>query len=124
MTATRLKVLFLDDERDNLMAMRRVFRADFEVLVAGSIAEALALLQNGAVDVAVVDYAMPRENGITFLKQSQGKVLRGAVVLTAYADRADVQAAALGAGARVCAKPWKPTILRALIKEVGALRTP
>ena len=118
----KLAVLFIDDERDNLMAMRRVFRSDFEVLIASSVIEGLALLHTRAVDVAVVDYSMPRDNGIAFIRNAGARVKCGSIVLTAYGDRIDVRNEAVAAGAEPFGKPWDPAMLRALIFKVAQQR--
>jgi len=64
-------ILFVDDERMVLRALRRVVLSrhpDWEVLCARSASVALGLLNDhGPVDVMVTDLSMPDVDGITLL---------------------------------------------------------
>jgi len=65
------RILFVDDERMVLRALRRVVLSrhpDWEVLCARSASVALGLLSDhGPVDVMVTDLSMPDVDGITLL---------------------------------------------------------
>ncbi len=83
----RRRLLAVDDERDMLDYLERVFRRDFEVLRAGSVDEALAVLDRGAVDLVITDRRMPQRNGLELLEivaQRSPETVR--VLLTGYAD--------------------------------------
>jgi len=64
------KILFVDDEKNVLRALERVFfDDDYEILSAGSADEALEILSNvSTVQVVVSDYRMPRMNGVELLR--------------------------------------------------------
>jgi CheY-like chemotaxis protein len=60
----RNTVLYVDDNRDHLLVLEaRLMRLGYDVLSAGSGAEALNIFASNQVDLAVVDYYMPGMNG-------------------------------------------------------------
>lgn len=125
---TEAKILFVDDEKNVLRSLQRLFmEADYEILTAESGEEGLALLaENPDVVLVVSDYRMPGMDGVEFLRQvceKQPNSIR--IVLSGYADTASV-VAAINEGEiyRFIPKPWddeelKTTIEKAL--EVGLL---
>lgn len=131
----RPRVLVVDDEPSNLDTFRRVFRRDFEIELAGSVPEAVALATQRPFDVALVDYAMPGATGIEFLRRAAA--LRPEMVcllMTAHADLDEVKAAyAAGLARGILMKPWdRETVLRwvgnalrlsSLKRTVGELRS-
>ena len=67
-----MSVMFVDDERLVLDALRRQFRshrAEWDMQFIDSGAEAIELLQKSPVDVVVTDMRMPQMNGVQLLKQ-------------------------------------------------------
>jgi DNA-binding NtrC family response regulator len=85
--ATRL--LIVDDEKDMLDFLERVFRRDFEVVRCSSVDEAeRELFKAGvAADVVITDRRMPRRSGLELLEACATKspqTLR--ILLTGYAD--------------------------------------
>lgn len=62
------RILFVDDDPEILAAYRRVYLDRYLVLTALSGPEGLALVrENQEIRVAVVDYLMPRQNGLEML---------------------------------------------------------
>ena len=92
----KTRILCVDDERNVLRALERLFLDDdYEILTASSGEEGLELL-NAAPQVQVVisDFRMPGMNGVDFLKQvfeTHPDTIR--IVLSGYADTAAVVAA-------------------------------
>jgi len=86
-------ILFVDDEPRVLTSMRAMFRREYEVLLANSGPEALALLQQRKVDVIVSDQRMPGMTGVEVLKQVK-KLAPDAmrILLTGYADLKAIEA--------------------------------
>lgn len=87
--AARPRILVVDDEPDIVQGLaaflQRAVGAD--VVTAGSGAEAVARLQEAAVDLVISDYKMPGMDGLQFL--SEAKRLRpdaARIMMTAYAD--------------------------------------
>ncbi len=65
------KLLFVDDEKNILLAIRRHFRQKYEIYLASSGIEALELLEKEEpIDVLITDYFMPMMNGITLIKKT------------------------------------------------------
>jgi DNA-binding NtrC family response regulator len=64
------KILLVDDEERFLSTTQKVLRRKgYDVLTAGSGAEALVTLDRNPVDVAIVDVKMPGMDGIATLKE-------------------------------------------------------
>lgn len=81
------RLLIVDDEKDMLDFLERVFRRDYEVLRAASVEEAEAALSTGPVEVVITDRRMPRRGGLELLEimaKQHPKTVR--VLLTGYAD--------------------------------------
>ncbi|MCP4679281.1 MAG: sigma-54-dependent Fis family transcriptional regulator [Deltaproteobacteria bacterium] len=93
-------VLVVDDEPESLRAVARILKArGFEVDIAGNGVEALDRLENGAVDVMLIDLVMPGMSGLEVLKKAKMASDRLEVVMmTAFAD-VDTAVAAVKAGA-------------------------
>jgi CheY-like chemotaxis protein len=128
MSSERPTILCVDDEPSILRALRRVFIEEpWEVLLAESGAEGLAILEERDVELVLSDFRMPGMNGVEFLKRV--KELRPdpvRVLLTGYADT-DVIVSALNEGEiyRYINKPWNETELLDVVKkalEHGRLR--
>lgn len=128
MSDDRPTILCVDDEPSILRALRRVFIEEpWEVLLAESGAEGLAILTERDADLVLSDFRMPGMNGVEFLqhvKEVRPETVR--VVLTGYADT-DVIVSALNDGEvyRYINKPWNETELLDIVRkalEHGRLR--
>lgn len=115
-------VLCVDDEPSILSALKRVLRAeDCKVLQAGSGAEAMALMEQHAVDVVVSDMRMPGMDGAELLAQVRARWPDTArILLTGYADmKATVAAINEGQIYRYIHKPWDETELRLTVRQAA-----
>lgn len=118
-------VLCVDDEPSILSALKRVLRAeDCKVLQAGSGQEALALMEQQAVDVVVSDMRMPGMDGAALLAQVRARWPDTArILLTGYADmKATVTAINEGQIYRYIHKPWDETELRLTVRQAAERR--
>jgi Nif-specific regulatory protein len=110
-------VLIVDDEQDNLDAIRFNFGKSFQLLLAGSGEEALALARQHDVAVIVTDQRMPRMTGLDLLKATR-EVRPDAVgiIVTAFTD-VDVLIEAINLGRiyRYVTKPWDSKELRGIM---------
>jgi DNA-binding NtrC family response regulator len=107
-------VLFVDDEPKVLTSMRALFRRDFNVHLANSGKEALALLKVQPVDVIVTDQRMPGLSGVETLahvKRLAPNAMR--ILLTGYADANAIQGSINeGEVFRFLNKPCRPDLLK------------
>lgn len=113
------KLLFVDDEAVNLLSLKALFRREYEVFSSLSAEEALALLDDSAMDVVVSDQRMPPGmSGTQFFSILADRPRTGTrVILTAYPEDPAVQEA-LRAGIvdAVLDKPLRSEELAALIE--------
>ena len=119
--SARGRVLYVDDEPDNLVVFRAGFADDFVVLEATGGREALEILERQPVDCLLVDQRMPEMSGIELLEVVKDRwpdVVR--IVLTGYTYADDIIAAInKGQVYKFVTKPWERkdlllTIQRAL----------
>jgi len=113
-------VLFVDDERNILNSLVRLFRAEgFKVLTADRGTEGLDLIKNNRVSVVISDHNMPGMDGVKFLslvKEVSPDTIR--CLLTAYADlKSSVSAINDGEVYRYITKPWDPDELKRIVGE-------
>jgi len=116
-------VLCVDDEANILSALRRLFRpAGYRILVAGSGAEGLALMEQeqGQVDLVISDMRMPEMDGARFLGQVRARWPETArILLTGYADiESTVAAINQGEIYRYIAKPWNDSEVLLTVRDV------
>ncbi len=92
--SAQAKLLFVDDEQRVLTAMRAMFRKDYEVHLASSGAEALALIREHQFDVVVSDQRMPEMTGVEVLREAREIAPQSMrILLTGYADLAAIESA-------------------------------
>jgi Nif-specific regulatory protein len=110
-------VLVVDDEQDNLDAIRFNFGRSFNLLLAASGEDALALARQQDVAVIVTDQRMPRMTGLELLKAAR-EIRPDAVgiIVTAFTD-VDVLIEAINLGRiyRYVTKPWDSKELRGIL---------
>lgn len=116
-----IRVLFVDDERSNLVTFAEQFEPYFAVLTAQSGEEALRMLEKHTVHAVVSDQRMPGMTGVQLLaqvKKRYPKILR--VILTAYADLNDAMDAVNEAHIRwYLTKPWnEERVVQALRESI------
>lgn len=116
-----VRILCVDDERNVLRAIERMFiDENYEIIAASSGEEGLEKLSSSEnVHVIISDYRMPGMNGVEFLKKAcslRPETIR--IVLSGYADTA-VVVAAINEGEiyRFIPKPWNEDELRMTIAK-------
>lgn len=120
---TPMGILFVDDEKNVLQALRRLFMDDdYEVNLANSGEEALEILKhNPDIGLIISDQRMPGLTGVDFLEKAK-EILPDAIriLLTGYADlTAVVDAINRGGAYRYITKPWKDDELVQVIEEAA-----
>lgn len=106
-------ILCVDDEKDNVDALERLFRKKYYVAKATSGAEALDILKETTPSLIISDQRMPSMTGVEFLEKSiQHAPDAMRILLTGYTD-IDSVIAAINTGQiyRYLTKPWDPVDL-------------
>ena len=110
-------ILYIDDEPDNLLAFKAVFRRYYTIYSAQSAEEALNILQQVQVDLIISDQRMPRMTGVAFFEHIRDDfpdVIR--MILTGYSDvQAIVDAINKGKVYHYITKPWKMEELKVIM---------
>src|SRR4051794_16779011 len=113
------RVLFVDDDEENLLVAEAVCGDDFSVLTARSGAEALSLMRSHEVGVIISDQRMPEMTGVELLEKVQAEfpdTVR--LLVTAYSDiSAAIDSINRGQVRRYLRKPWEPEELKAEISD-------
>ena len=112
-------VLYVDDEPANLAVFEMSCGDSFEVVTAGSGAEALAIVREREVGVLLTDQRMPGMSGIDLaeaVRLEQPEAIR--LLITGYSDlTAAVDAINRGQVRRYLKKPWELHELRSALRE-------
>ena len=108
------RILFVDDEKRVLNAMRGLFRRRYELFLANSGKEALEIAKVYDIDVIVADQRMPTMTGIELLaamRRQSPRTVR--ILLTGYADPNAIEGSINKAEVfRFLSKPCPPNLLR------------
>jgi response regulator RpfG family c-di-GMP phosphodiesterase len=103
-----IKVLYVDDEENNLISFKATFRTKFSTYVAISGNEALEILSSQQIHVIITDQRMPEMTGVQFLEkviELYPDSIR--ILLTGYADiEAVIDAVNKGKIFHYLTKPW------------------
>ena len=110
----KARILFVDDEKRVLNAMRALFRRKHELYLANDGAEAIRIAAEKDIDVIVADQRMPGMTGVEVLakiKQQSPRTVR--ILLTGYADPSAIEGSInVGEVFRFLSKPCPPALLR------------
>jgi len=108
MTKEKITILYVDDEVNNLVSFKAVFRIKYNVITAISGEEAIKILRNHTVNIIITDQRMPHMTGVEFLESILGEYpdpIR--ILLTGYADMvAVIDAVNKGKIFHYLTKPW------------------
>nr|HAD50189.1 two-component system response regulator [Algoriphagus sp.] len=64
----KIKILYVDDEENNLQAFKATFRRDYKIFLAISAKEGREILDKEEIDIIITDQRMPEETGVEFLE--------------------------------------------------------
>jgi CheY-like chemotaxis protein len=113
----KARILYVDDESDNLFAFKAVFRRHYHIQTAESGAEALALLEEQVFDLIISDQRMPQMTGVALLSEARERypdMLR--MVMTGYSDlQAVIDSINEGHVYHYIAKPWQAESLKVVL---------
>ncbi len=112
-------ILYVDDESNNLIGFKSVFRRHFKVYTATSGVEGLEILAKHPVQLVISDQRMPKMTGTQFLKQvadNYPDIMR--IILTGYSDyEATLAAINEGKVHKYLMKPWDAEVLKDVIDD-------
>lgn len=103
-----INILYVDDELNNLISFKAVFRIKYNVFTAISGEEAIHILHNNNINIIITDQRMPHMTGVEFLESILDDFpdpIR--ILLTGYADmNAVIDAVNKGKIFHYLTKPW------------------
>jgi len=116
----KIKVLYIDDEKSNLLTFKALLRREgYEIHITDSIEEARKILEENSINVVVSDQRMPVMTGVEFFEsilQDYPKPIR--VLTTAYTDiNSVIDAINLGQVYKYVSKPWNVDCLKNAILQ-------
>lgn len=116
----KIKIVYVDDEENNLLSFKATFRTKYNVLTAISAADAVKLLdENPDIAIIITDQRMPNMTGVEFLHSIIEKFpLPMRILLTGYTDiNALIEAVNLGKIHHYLSKPWNEEELDKCIQD-------
>ncbi len=114
-----INVLYIDDERHNLIAFKASFRRTFNVFVCESAEEGKQIIERENIHVILSDQRMPKTTGIEFFEsilQVYPDPIR--ILITGYTDiNAVIDAINRGQVYKYLTKPWHEDEIRIFIER-------
>jgi serine/threonine protein kinase len=113
-------LLLVDDDEENLQALRRTFRSAYNLFFSSDPREALKIVEDNVIHVVVSDQRMPGMTGVELL-QLAGATRPGLlkVITSALSDSGTLLSAINVAGIhRYVVKPWQPEELRRVVDDL------
>ncbi|MBS1521964.1 MAG: hybrid sensor histidine kinase/response regulator [Bacteroidetes bacterium] len=116
----KIKILYIDDEPDNLTGFKANFRTEYRVFIAENTVQALEhLRKNADIRVIFCDQRMPGKTGVEFFEEIRTifpHPIR--ILITAYTDiEATISAINRGNIFRYIRKPWIQQDIISAIEE-------
>ncbi len=115
----KYSILYLDDEEQNLMSFKALFRRDYNVFTTTSAQEAVNILNSNEIHIIFSDQKMPDVSGVEFFEtilHDFPKAVR--ILITGYADmEAVIDAINKGQVYRYVTKPWEQNELRVCVEN-------
>jgi PAS domain S-box-containing protein len=114
-----IKVLYIDDEKDNLLAFKASFRRIFDVYLAENAQQGIEILNKHTIEVVIADQRMPETTGVEFFEfilHAYPNPMR--ILLTGYSDINAVRDAInKGQVYRYISKPWDEFEFKTTIED-------
>lgn len=109
MFSQKPNILFVDDEENNLLALKSTFRKKYNVFTALNVESAWELIHQEDIHIVISDQRMPGQSGVEFLEKlyfSKPDIVR--ILLTGYEDiKPVIEAINKGRIYRYVSKPWE-----------------
>ncbi len=114
-----IKVLYLDDEKNNLRSFKAAFRRDYQVFTAGNTEDAFSIIKAHKPHVIFSDQRMPVTTGVEFfnaVRQVFPDPVR--ILITGFTDVNDIiDAINKGHVYRYITKPWSEAEIKVAIEN-------
>jgi CheY-like chemotaxis protein len=111
-------ILIVDDEVNNLRALERTFRDEYNVFSATNGEDALSIMQQNNIALIIADHDMPGMTGVEFLERTWQKcpdTIR--ILLTEYSnEKLLMDAINMGHVYGYITKPWEPEEIKGIIR--------
>lgn len=119
-TTEKIKVLYIDDEQNNLNGFKATFRFDYSVLIASTTEMASEILANNPdIHIILCDQRMPDKTGVQFFEEIRSVYpdpIR--MLITGYTDiESVIDAINRGHIFRYIKKPWTDADVKSAIEE-------
>jgi response regulator RpfG family c-di-GMP phosphodiesterase len=115
----KINILYVDDEVNNLLSFKALFRLKYKVFTAERGKDAIKILDENEIHVIITDQRMPEMTGVELLEsilESHPEPIR--ILLTGYADlNAVIDAVNKGKIFHYLSKPWDEKELDDTIKR-------
>jgi signal transduction histidine kinase len=116
----KIKIMYVDDEHNNLVGFKASFRMDYQIFIASDTKEATEVLaKNPDIRIIFCDQRMPGKTGVEFFDEIRLQypyIIR--ILLTAYADiEVVIDAINKGKIYRYVKKPWIDADIISAIEE-------
>lgn len=116
----KLKVLYIDDEQNNLNGFKATFRFDYTILIADTTAKAKDYLRDHKdIKIILCDQRMPDQTGVQFFEEIRFQYPEPIrMLITGYTDiESVIDAINRGNIFRYIKKPWTDTDVQSAIEE-------
>lgn len=118
----KIKVLYVDDEANNLISFKASFRFEYNILIANTTAEAKEHLnKNRDISVILCDQRMPDKTGVEFFEEIRLEFPNPIrILITGYTDiESVIDAINRGHIFRYVKKPWTDVDVKSAIDEAN-----
>ena len=114
-------IFYLDDNEDILEVFRMMFRHDYDVRTASSLAEGLQTLNSCSADIIISDQRMPEMEGTEFLRRAHALCpMSLRILLTGEVKFGDVlEEIKEGVVEYFIQKPWDPVEMRNMLERAS-----
>ncbi len=119
MMGKKYNILYVDDEPDNLLAFRSVFRRFFNIFTANGAKEAIELVKQHDIDLILSDQRMPNMTGVELLERIMDdypQIQR--FIVTGYSEmKPIINAVNTGKVSKYIMKPWNVEELKQTLEQ-------
>ena len=115
----KYNILYVDDEQQNLLAFRAVFRRFFNVYTVNGGEEAISFLEQQDIDLVVSDQRMPAMTGLELCEHVMAKYPALArIIVTGYSETEPLDRAVEEGKIRsFVLKPWDTQNLKVVMEQ-------